>query len=161
MAQAFERVVVEIDVCQVDFVLVERVGINGKTMVLRGDFYFVGDLVEHRVIATAVAEFQLEGLAAESQAKNLMAEANAEDGSFTHQLADLSSLVLEGLGVSGAVGEEDAIRFEGENIFSTGASRHYGDVATNVGETPKDVALDAEIVGDHIEARSRAGKQYF
>jgi hypothetical protein len=68
---------------------------------------------------------------------------------------------LERFGISGAIREEDAIRLERENIFSTGASWHYSDVATNVGETPEDVALDAEIVGDYIEARSQAGKQYF
>mgnify|MGYP007080377393 CR=1 FL=1 len=45
VAEAFERIVVEVDMCEVDVVLVEAVGIDGKPMILDGDFDFVRQFI--------------------------------------------------------------------------------------------------------------------
>ena len=42
MAQAFERVVVQVDMRQLDFASVDRLRIDGKTVVVRGDFHLAG-----------------------------------------------------------------------------------------------------------------------
>ena len=42
VAQAFERVVVEIDVREFDFALRQRIGIDGEVVIVGGDFDFAG-----------------------------------------------------------------------------------------------------------------------
>src|SRR5258708_5179056 len=79
MAEAFERVVIEIDVGEVDVVCVERLGVDREAVVVRGDFDASGGLVEDGMVAAAMSEFQFEGLAAEGEAEDLLAQADAEN----------------------------------------------------------------------------------
>ena len=94
MAEAFQRLVVQVDVREFDFVLVQRVGVDREAVIVRGDFDVAGDLVEHRMIRAAVAELQLVGFAAQREAEDLMAQADAEDRLFADQLAHLLRLEL-------------------------------------------------------------------
>ena len=80
VAQAFEGVVVEVDVGEVDFAGVDGVGVDGVIVIVRGDLDFAGVVALDRMIATVVAEFELVGFAAESEADELVAETDAEDG---------------------------------------------------------------------------------
>ena len=79
VAEAFQRLVVEVDVRELDVVLAERVGVDGEAVVLRGDLDPAAAQVLDRMVAAAVAELQLVRLAAEGQAEELVAEADPED----------------------------------------------------------------------------------
>ena len=105
------------------------------------------------MIAAVVAELQLVGLAAEGEADQLVAEADAEDRDTTHQAADVFLGVGAGLGVAGAVGEEDAVGLEGEHVFGVGFRGHDGDTAAAADQLAQDVVLDAEVVGDDVVLR--------
>src|SRR5579872_1138812 len=89
MAEAFERLVVQVDVRKIDFAGVKRIRIDGETVVMRSDFNLTGDFVQHRVIGAAMAELKLIGFASERKAEDLMAKTNAEDGHLPHQLTHL------------------------------------------------------------------------
>ena len=79
MPQAFERLVVQIDVRQLDFALRQRIGIDGEVVVVRRDLDLAGRQLLYRMIAAVVSELQLVGLAAEREPDQLMAQADAED----------------------------------------------------------------------------------
>ena len=64
-----------------------------------------------------MSEFKFESFAAEGDAGQLMSEAVAEDGLASHEAADVIDRIGARLGISGAVGEEDSVRFQSENIF--------------------------------------------
>src|SRR4026209_1721972 len=88
MAEPFDGAVVEIQVRHLN-IRRERTGVDGETMILRRDFYFARAKLLDRVIRTAMPELQLEGIATNRQAKDLMAEADAEHrplrlGQLTH-----------------------------------------------------------------------------
>src|ERR1043166_2428674 len=68
VAETFERLVVEIDVHVLDLVLRQRVGIDRKAVILRGDLDAAGAEVLDRMIAAAMAELQLVRPAAEREA---------------------------------------------------------------------------------------------
>src|SRR6202030_3995782 len=79
VAHAFERGVVQIHVRQFDFALRQRIGIDGKVMVMRGDLDPAPRPLLDRMIPAVVAEFQLEGLPSERNSGELMSEANSEN----------------------------------------------------------------------------------
>ena len=56
----------------------ERVGVYAEAVILGGDFHLLGQQIFHGMIRTVVAEFKLEGFAAEREAAELVAETNAE-----------------------------------------------------------------------------------
>ena len=150
MAEAFERLVVQIDVRDVDLVEVERVGVDREAVIVRRDLDLLRELVAHRMVGAAMSEFQLVGFAAEGEAEQLVAEADAEDRLLADQLADVAHLGLERLGVAGAVREEDAVGLERQHIFGGGERGDDGDAAAGLHEAAQDVVLDAEIVGDDV-----------
>ena len=94
MAEAFERLVVEIHVGDLDFVEVERIGVHREAVIVRSDLDALGELVAHRMVRAAMAELQLVGLAAAGKAEQLVAQADAEDGFLADQLADIRHLRL-------------------------------------------------------------------
>ena len=100
-----------------------------------------------------MAELQLVGLAAQRQAENLMAQADAEDGLLADQLAHLLRLGFERLGIAGAVREKHAVGLQRQHVFGGGPRGHHRDAAAHVHQPPQNVALDAEIVGDHVAER--------
>src|SRR5438876_12431125 len=80
VAEAFQGLVVEVDVRVLDVVLAQRVGVDGEAVVLRGDLHAAAAEVLDRMVAAAMAELELVRLAAESEAEELVAQTNAEDG---------------------------------------------------------------------------------
>src|SRR5581483_6533181 len=78
MAQTFERRVVQVHVRQLDFGLRQRVGIYREVVVVRSDLDLARVQLLHRMIAAVVAELQLERLAAKREARELVAETDAE-----------------------------------------------------------------------------------
>ena len=60
--------------------------------------------------------------------------------------------VVAGLGVAGAVAQEDAVGPQRQHLGGRRLRRHHGDAATAAGQHAQDVALDAEVVGHDVEA---------
>ena len=83
--------------------LSKSAGPGGETVVLGGDGNLAGLEVLHRLVGPAVAELELEGLAAEGQAHELVAETNAEHRFLPQALADIVDAVGHRRGVAGAV----------------------------------------------------------
>src|SRR5271168_462406 len=132
----------------------ERVRVNAEAVILCGDFDFLGEQVLDRMIGTVMAEFELEGFAAEGQAADLVTEADAEDGDATEQLFYVFDGIAHGFGIAGAVGEEDAVGAHGENVLGHGGGGNDRDLTLMIDEEAQNVLLDAEIVGDDAEFSS-------
>src|SRR5665811_1428008 len=90
VAEAFERPIVQIDVGDFDLAQVERIRVHGEAVIVRGDLHASGELIAHRMVGAAMSEFELVGLAAEGEAEQLVAQADAEDGLASDELAALS-----------------------------------------------------------------------
>src|SRR5215813_5057178 len=101
MTQAFERIVIQIDVRQFDFALSERVRIDGEVVVVRGDLDLAALETLHRMIAAVMPELQFVCPAAQREADELMPEADAEDRSLAHESADIVAGVIHRLGIAG------------------------------------------------------------
>ena len=82
MSHALKAVVIEIDMGEFDFILIQRIEINAEPMILGGDFDPAGGQVLYRLIDTPMAEFQFIGFTAESEAHYLMSQANPEKRFF-------------------------------------------------------------------------------
>ena len=95
MAETFERLIVEIDVRDVDVAGVERIGVDREAVVVRSDFDTLGDFIDDRVIGAAMSEFQFVSLAAERETEDLVAEADTEDGGFADEIADIVDLRMQ------------------------------------------------------------------
>src|SRR5579862_7332872 len=88
MAQAFECLVVQVDMGQLNFAVGQRIWINGKIMVVRGDLDLPGLQLLYRMIAAMMSKFQLECFAAERNPRELMPKANPENWLSPHEPAD-------------------------------------------------------------------------
>ena len=65
MAQAFAGVVVQIDMAHFDIAGRKTRGVHRKPVVLRGDLDLARGQILHRMVAAAMAEFELECFSAE------------------------------------------------------------------------------------------------
>ena len=154
MAEAFQRLVVQIDVGELDLVQVERIGIHREAVIVRRDLHLVGELVQHRVIGAAMAELQLVGLAAKREAENLMAQADAEN-----RLACRSACAPVRPGTASGSGSPGPFERKTPSGLSASTSSaevprgNHRDAAAHLHQPPQNVALDAVIVGHHVAAR--------
>ncbi len=82
----FDGVVVEVDMGQRHFVRKRR-GVDGKAMVLGGDFHLPRRQILDGLVAAPMAEFEFEGLPSERQSDQLMAEALRVSGLKTKREA--------------------------------------------------------------------------
>ena len=103
------------------------------------------------MVGTVVAELHLDGLGAGGQTQQLVAQADAEHrGVGGQEGLDGVDGVVARLGVTGAVGEEDAIRVHRQHLGGRGLGRHHGQAAAAVHQHAQDVALHAKVVGHHV-----------
>src|ERR1700686_57731 len=109
MPQAFERLIVEVDVRQLDFALGQRVGIDSKVMVVRRDLDLPRLQLLYRMIAAVVPKLQLEGLAPEGNSRQLMPQADAENRLPPHQPADRIDRIRARLRVAWTVREKNSV----------------------------------------------------
>src|SRR5262245_10138898 len=77
VAKPFYGSVVQVDLGNLQ-IRRERVRIHGVTMVLSGDDHLASRKVFHRLVATAVAKFELERLGTQGEAEYLMPQADSE-----------------------------------------------------------------------------------
>ena len=88
----------------------QRFGIDRKAVILRGDLDLAGLEKLDRMIRAAMTELELERFSAEREAKDLMAEADAEDRLVgLQEIARVLDGVVDGRRIAGAVAEEDAV----------------------------------------------------
>ena len=90
MTKALERAVIQVDVSGLQ-VARQFFEADSKTVILRGNFHFVGALIEHRLIGAPMTELQFESLSAQRQSEKLMSQTNAE-----HRRRILSRHVSDG-----------------------------------------------------------------
>src|SRR5258706_8607482 len=89
----------------------QRGFIDRETVILAGDIHLAGIDILYRVISAVMAEFHLDGPGTRRQAKQLMTEANSKYRQvFRNQFLNGPNRLITGLGVAGAVRQEDAIR---------------------------------------------------
>ena len=132
-------------------------GINSKAMVHRNDLDLARRVVSNRMVGAVMALVHLLGIAAKCERQHLVAEADAEDRNVgLDQFLDGRNRIFAGRRrVAWSIGEEDAIRLIGQNVFGGGGSRENGDFCAKTGDEPQDIALDAVIDGDNVEFRRR------
>ncbi len=92
-------------------------------MVLRGYLHTAGHQVLDRMISTVVAEFQLIGAASHRQSENLVAKADAENRLLADQLFHRPNAIGDGLRITGAIAQEDAVRIQLKHLFGRGLRR--------------------------------------
>ena len=78
-AEPLDSAVVEVHVRQVDGGVVHRLRVERESVILRCDLDLVGPQVQYRVIAAVMPELEFVGLASQSLAQDLQAQADAED----------------------------------------------------------------------------------
>src|SRR5437667_10676912 len=100
--KAFNGVVVQIDVSNVDFVHVQTLRVDSETVILRGNFHLLALDVQDRMISTVMPESEFECPPPEGETHNLMAQANSKNRLFRNQSADVFDGIVEWLGNAGA-----------------------------------------------------------
>src|ERR1700674_2764360 len=103
MFKTFNRIVVQIDVRNIDVVQVETIRIDRKTVILRCNFHLLPLDVENRMVSAVMSEFQLERAAAQREPHDLMAQTNSENRFLTEQSADIFDGVIERLRIAGPI----------------------------------------------------------
>ena len=108
-------------------VRVDRIG-----MILRGDFYFPCLQIPDRMIAAAVHEFKFIGGSAVGQRKQLVPEADTEDGTAADQDFDGFCRLSYIFRVTGSVGQKDPVRTQSLYNGGIGVPGHDRDAAAAV-----------------------------
>src|SRR4051794_22765518 len=81
-----------------------------------------------------------------------MSQADSEDRLAAHQAADVVYRVGAGFGIAGAVGEKNSVGLQRQHVFRWSLRRDNRHLATFAAQLAQDVVLDAEVVGDYVEA---------
>ena len=149
--QALERAVEERRV-GLDHAGGQGLPVDDEAVVLAGDRHPAGFQVLDRMVGAPVPEVHLEGPGAQRQGQNLVAQADAEHGQAAgQQSVNHGHRVFPGRRrVAGAVGEEYAVRPVAQHVVRRGGRGDHGNPAAGGGEAAQDVALGAEIDGDHV-----------
>src|SRR5713226_10660731 len=120
VSHAFVGVIIQVDVRDFYVTGGQRVRIHAEAVILRGDFYLLGEQILDGMIRTMVAELQLEGFSAQGEAAQLVAEANAEHRDAPDELANILDGVADGFGIARAIREENAIGTHAQDFFRRG-----------------------------------------
>jgi hypothetical protein len=150
--QPFAAVVVEVDV-RGDDASGQSGRVYGETVIVAGDLHRAALRYLHRLIAAAMAEFELVGLRPQRQPQNLMPQADAEDGFVSQQLGYRLNGVGNGRRIARPIRKEDTIRFQSQRLSRRRRRRDYRHPATISGQQAQNVALDAKIIGYDVEFR--------
>ena len=129
----------------------EAVFLHGIAVILARD----GDLSRgqflHRVIAAPVAELQLIGLRSAGKRQELMSQADAEQGNSSPKCRERPDHLRHIRRVSRPVGDEDAVRRQGEDLLRWRIEGHHGHVAVIPIQHPDDVQLQAAVDHHHVK----------
>src|SRR5512140_636024 len=147
--EALVRVIVQVEMSDLEFHGIERVRIDGEAVILRRDLECAGQKVFDRVVATAMAELEFEGLAPECQSEQLVPETDPENRLPPEQCFDILDGDAYRGRVAGTVREEDPVRIHRENVFSGKTDRNDCHRTTVLDESSKNVSLDAVVIRYH------------
>src|ERR1044071_10407569 len=98
------------------------------------------------MIAAMVAKFQLVGLAAQREPRQLMSQADSENRLPPHQPADIIHRVAAWLRISWAIREKHPIRFHRQNGCGGGLRCYHRHPASLDAQLAQEVLLDAAMV---------------
>ena len=150
-AQAGDGVVVQIDLGDDRAAALQVFALGGETVVLGGDGHAALFGVLDGLVAAAVAELQLVGRSADGVRDDLVTETDAEDRVGLDEIGHGFVGILQGGGVAGAVGQEDAVGVEGADLGGRGAGREDVDVEAGSDEAAEDGGLGTEVIGRDAE----------
>src|SRR5579864_692745 len=140
MSESLDSLVIEVQMSQ--FAAIgHRVPPYGKAVILGSDLYFSGLQVLHRMICSAVTEFQFIGFASECKRKKLIPKANAKDRifGFSYKLLHGFNSIFYRIGITGSVGEKNSIRFLLANFIIGNSRWHNGQPRSMIGQLMQDV----------------------
>src|SRR5579872_7399719 len=120
MAQPFQRLVVQVDVRQFNFILRQRIRIHREIMVVRRDLDLAGLQLLHRMVPTVMSELKLECFPTQRDAGELMSETYPKDRVPSQQSPNRIDRIGTRLRIAGAIGEKYSIRFQRHYIFGQG-----------------------------------------
>ncbi len=150
---ALHRAVVQIDAVD-DDLRGKRLRIDGKTVVLGGDFDAPAGQILDGLVGAAMTELELERLSAEGLAENLVPQADAEHRQArTDEVRHGLDGIAEGGGIARSVAEEDAGGLVLQGLGRGRGGRDHLHPETALPQTPEDVVLDAEVVGHDGDVR--------
>ena len=149
--EAGDGIVVQVDVADFSDVGVDGVGIDTEPVVVRGDFDFLRAQILNWLVSAAVAKFEFVGGSAERKAEHLVTKTNSKGwkSGFDerhHGFYDVRYTRR----VAGAVGDEQAVGFTGENFLGGRAIRKDAAFAVEVVKNAELVEFDPAI--EHRDA---------
>ena len=107
--QPLDRAVIQVDVRHLH-IRGQRFRVHGEAVVLRRDLDLAGGKVLDRMVAPAMPELELIGVAAHRERQDLVAETNAEYRHVrVHELARVRDRVRQHGRIAGSVAQEDAV----------------------------------------------------
>ena len=121
------------------------VAVHGVAVVLAGDVGADAVQVPDGLVDAPVPVFQLVGAAPRRQGRQLVAQADAEQGHPAQKLFDLLNLAGVFRRVSGAVGEHDPVRLGRQHLLRAGVRGQDGDGAAALLQLPDDIPLGAVV----------------
>jgi hypothetical protein len=149
--KALQGLIIQVNVSDFDFGLGKRIDFDRKSMVLGSDLDLTGGNPKDWVVATSMPEFQFISASTQSQAQNLVAEADAEDGFLAEQLPHCVDRVRHRLWIARTVGEENPVGIKAQNLACTCPGWHHSQFATMVRQQPQNVVFDSEIERHNVE----------
>src|SRR5580765_2167595 len=119
-------------------------------MILRRDFHLAGGQVLDRLIATAMAEFELERLAAECLTKNLMSEADAKNrnAGFGQRLHFANNVVKRG-GITRTIRKKNSRWFVLQGVGSARRRWQNLNLESVLPQPAQDVVFHTVVEGDN------------
>lgn len=154
VAQALQGVVVQVEVGEFHLGVGDGVDVHREAVVLAGDFHPAGEAVLHGLVAAPVAELELEGASPQGQTHELVPQADAEQGFLAQALPGVVDAVGHRRGVAGAVGQDDAVGIQGQNVGGRGFRRNYQHLQTPGLEGADNVEFHPEIVENDFFPRA-------
>ena len=116
--QPFQRLVIQINVGDLDLSLGKRINIHHKIMILGGDFDLPGLEVHDRLVIAVMPKLEFRGLPSERLSDHLMPEADPEHGPLAYKFSDRLHQILHRRRISGTVRKKDSVRLVGQDLFS-------------------------------------------
>ena len=150
-AEAFDGLVVEVDLGDDGAVFFEFFPGGGEAVILGGDGDFSGLEILDGLVATAVPEFELEGFGAEGVGDDLVTEADAKGGVMVDEFAHGAVGVGDGGGIAGAVGKEESLGIKFADGLGGSVGREDVDVEAVLLKAAIDGVFGAKVEGGNFE----------
>ncbi len=139
VSEAFEGLVVEVDVGGFAACFFEAFKVDGKTVVLAGDFDFAGAKVLDGLVAAAVAKLKFVGVGSQGTTEQLIAKADAKNGQLANELFEVANGGFDGGGVAWSIGDKQAVGLVfGDGLWACVLGQDV-DVAACIDEVSKNI----------------------